>query len=129
MNVDKQVEYWKNGSDEDWESASRMIESTQEYHWCLFVMHLSVEKALKALVVKKTGDLPPKIHNLIRLANLGGVALTEHQMVLLEQTNQFCLASRYPEEQMAIRKLATREVVMDYRKRLEEFRKWLMSKL
>ena len=127
MTNDKQVDYWKKGSDEDWESVRRMVESTQEYHWCLFVMHLSMEKALKGLVAKKIGDPPPEIHNLVRLADLADLELTEQQVLLLEQVNQFCLASRYPEEQLELRKLATREFALEYLERLETFRQWLMN--
>jgi len=36
----------------------------------LFLANLALEKALKALVCKATRDLAPRIHNLVRLAEL-----------------------------------------------------------
>lgn len=129
MAIDRQIEYWKAGSDDDWESSGRLCQTGPDYHWALFIMHLSLEKALKALVTKKIGALPPKTHNLIRLAELGGLELTEDQVFHLEQANQFCLACRYPEEQSEIRILATRDYANETRLKLGRIREWVLSRI
>ena len=61
----------------------------------LFAVHLSLEKAVKAHVVKQTGKMPPKIHNLIRLAEIAEIELkVEHKQVLAE-VNEFNIEGRY----------------------------------
>ncbi len=44
-------------------------------------MYLAVEKMLNAHVVKTTETVPPKTHNLLRLAELGQVACSKEQDV------------------------------------------------
>ncbi len=60
----------------------------------LFFVHLSLEKWLKALVCKTTNDIPPKIHDLLRLAELGDVDLTGEQKNFLGKLNLYNLAGR-----------------------------------
>lgn len=38
----------------------------------LFLAHLALEKTLKAHVCRTTGELAPKTHNLVRLAEMAG---------------------------------------------------------
>ncbi|MFZ5763849.1 MAG: HEPN domain-containing protein [Thermodesulfobacteriota bacterium] len=63
----------------------------------LFLAHLSLEKTLKAHVCKHTGELAPPIHNLVRLAEKAGLKLTESQVDLLAEVNEFNTEGRYPE--------------------------------
>jgi HEPN domain-containing protein len=74
MNVSKQVKYWTTGAEEDFAAAQSLLEKGH-YRHSLFFAHLALEKMLKALVVLKINDVPPKIHNLIRLSELAGLAL------------------------------------------------------
>ena len=46
-----------------------------------------MEKVLKAHVCKKTLDLAPRIHNLIRLAELSSLELSQVQKDLLAELN------------------------------------------
>jgi hypothetical protein len=55
------------------------------------------EKVLKAQVVHHTGDLAPRIHNLVRLAELAEIQLSPDQLDLLADMNVFNLEGRYPE--------------------------------
>ena len=59
-------QYWHTGSDEDWEMAEIALEKGKIRHG-LFFLHLAMEKLIKAHVFRVTGDLPPKIHNLLTL--------------------------------------------------------------
>lgn len=69
VDVPKQVEYWRKSSDEDFAAAQSLLEKGHFRH-CLFFAHLAIEKMLKAHVTWQTKDVPPRIHNLIRLAEL-----------------------------------------------------------
>lgn len=67
INIEKQVEYWLNGANDDLEVAEILIEKRRFLHG-LFFCHLVIEKALKAHVVKVTREIAPKSHNLIYLS-------------------------------------------------------------
>jgi hypothetical protein len=60
-------------------------------------LHLAMEKILKAHICLHTNDIAPKLHNLVRLAELSGIAFTEEQKDLLADINPFNIEGRYPE--------------------------------
>lgn len=62
----------------------------------LFFCHLSVEKLLKAFVVRNTREFPPKIHNLNRLLELSGVELDNTALKLLDILMIYQIEGRYP---------------------------------
>ncbi len=64
MDVEKQIEYWRSGALSDIETAEITISNKKFIHG-LFFCHLSIKKILKALLVKQTGEVPPKSHNLV----------------------------------------------------------------
>ena len=64
VNIRKQVDYWNNWADEDIETADLLIREHRTLHG-LFFCHLVIEKAIKAHVVQKIGDVAPRSHNLI----------------------------------------------------------------
>ena len=74
LNVGKQIEYWINTAKSDFDSAEILIHESRYSHG-LFFCHLSIEKGLKAHVVKTTGEIPPKSHNLIYLLELADIEL------------------------------------------------------
>lgn len=63
----------------------------------LFFVHLTLEKILKAPVCLQTKDLAPRIHNLIRLAELAELNLDPRQRELLAEINIFNIQDRYPD--------------------------------
>ena len=96
MNVEKQIEYWRTGANEDWDVGADLVTRGKTRHG-LFFLHLALEKTLKALVCRATNDVAPKIHGLIRLAELAGVALTVEQKDFLAVFTQYNLVGRYPD--------------------------------
>jgi len=67
VNIQKQIDYWINGADEDIITADLLIREKRTLHG-LFFCHLVIEKAIKAHVVQKIGDVAPRTHNLIYLS-------------------------------------------------------------
>lgn len=65
--IEKQVAYWQDGAIEDWGVAKELIKRNKTRHG-LFFVHLALEKLLKAQVCRRTQDLAPRVHNLVRLA-------------------------------------------------------------
>lgn len=64
VNVQKQIDYWINGAEDDIVTAELLIREKRNLHG-LFFCHLVIEKAIKAYYVKRTGEIAPRSHNLI----------------------------------------------------------------
>ena len=68
-NNKKMMDYWLATAVHDWDTAQALWRA-KRYDACLFFCHLVTEKILKAAVVKQTGKPAPRVHDLIKLANL-----------------------------------------------------------
>ena len=88
IDIKKQIAYWRNSSDEDQEVARELVDMGRTRHG-LFLAHLALEKMLKAHVCRTTRNLAPKIHNLVRLAELATLSISTGQRALLGRFNQY----------------------------------------
>lgn len=125
IDIKKQILYWQNGSYEDWEVALELFKRQRIRH-SLFFAHLSLEKMLKAILCRKTNDLAPPIHNLVRLADLGRVILNEEQRDLFADVNEFNIEGRYPE---MLTPPPLEDEASEYLKKIEEALQWLKNQL
>ena len=73
VNIEKHINYWKGGAEEDFQVAEQLITSAKIRHG-LFFLHLTLEKILKAHACRNSKDIAPRLHNLARLAELSGIA-------------------------------------------------------
>lgn len=96
MDIEKQIEYWRRSSQEDFDVARELVAKGRFRHG-LFFVHLAVEKALKAHVARVTADVPPKSHNLVRLAELAELCISDEMSMFLRRLNAYQLEGRYPE--------------------------------
>lgn len=125
MDVAGQVEYWKTGSEEDLAAAESLFEEGHFRH-CLFCAHLALEKMLKAHVVRGTCDVPPRIHNLVRLAHLAGLKLDDERERFLRRFDLHQLEGRYPDsEHVALHDSLVRQELRTATEVLE----WLKTQL
>ncbi len=125
VDVAKQIEYWKQGSDEDFAAAQSLLEKGHLRH-CLFFAHLALEKMLKAHVTRHTKDIPPRIHNLVRLADIGHLNLDPGQLEFLREFNLYQLEGRYPDSKPMLIDLDTsRKEIL----RVEKMLIWLKTQL
>jgi HEPN domain-containing protein len=83
------------------------------YLYVLFCCLQAVEKTLKAMIVKKTGKLPPRIHNLPRLAEVARIESSPEQVQFLGQLSGCHFQSRYPEAMTAAGATITQELARD----------------
>jgi HEPN domain-containing protein len=60
-----------------------------------FFAQQAVEKGLKALIVRTSGDLPPRVHDLVRLAEMTGVP--EDLWPELDDLSRAYVMTRYPD--------------------------------
>ncbi len=119
--------YWITSADHDLETAETLF-SSGKYDWCLFICHIVLEKGLKALyVLKHDGEMPPKTHNLVRLAELAETELKEEQIDLLDRINDFNIETRYPDYRLEFYKTCTKEFTSEYFKKAKELYTWIQS--
>lgn len=88
VDIPRQVAAWRKGAEEDWPVACELVERGRLRHG-LFFAHLAIEKLLKAHVCRRTEDLAPRIHNLVRLAEQAGLRPSAEQLDVLAEMNQF----------------------------------------
>ncbi len=123
--IPKQIEYWRSGAIDNLDTAGILIEKGKLLEG-LFFCHLAIEKALKANVTKATSDVPPKTHNLKRLADLAGLTFKESDYEFLATMMEFQLEGRYPE---ITKKSPDKKVSSSYLKEAKEFVEWLNVQL
>ncbi|MBN1593070.1 MAG: HEPN domain-containing protein [Candidatus Coatesbacteria bacterium] len=125
MDLERQIKYWRNGSKEDIAAAEILINKGCFRHG-LFFAHLAIEKILKAHVVRTTGEVPPYIHNLVRLAEVAELPLDAERLDLLRRFNLYQLAGRYPDQGKA---QIDDGAAMDRLAQMKEMTEWLAAKL
>ena len=61
----------------------------------LFIGHLVLEKVLKALYIKNNrNQVPPKIHNLVKLAEISHLEPDSERALILDRINDFNIEVR-----------------------------------
>lgn len=97
----------------------------KDYDACLFFCHLTLEKLLKAFVVRETKDAAPFIHNLLRLAHLAKIDVSDERMEQLKIITSFHIAGRYGDEKLAFHKQCTRMFTEPYYQQAKRLYLWL----
>ena len=121
-------EEWLRQADYDMDTADYMFAGGR-YFYAVFMCHLSIEKALKALYRKALNREPPRVHNLIYLVNKIGIKPPEASGRFIVKLNEASVATRYPEEIRKLQKDFTQGIVKDI---LAEGRKtlgWIKKQL
>jgi len=127
MKVEEHYNFWIESAERDLIVANTLFE-TGKYDWCLFLGHLVLEKTLKAIFVKTNeNQLPPKLHNLNRLAELDGIKLSKEQEIFFNRANDFNLETRYPHYKNEFYKICTFDFTKDNFERIKKEFLWLKS--
>ena len=125
VDIEKHISHWQTGADEDFEVAGQLIKSNRIRHG-LFFLHLTLEKIIKAHVCRHTDDIAPRIHNLVRLAELSGIDFEAEQIDFLSEMNPCNIEGRYPELWGT---LPSQQEAQRLLKKTEELLKWLKNQL
>ncbi len=125
LNIEKQVNQLRDGAIEAWDNAAYLIKGKRIWLG-LFALHLAVEKALKAHVIKETKDIPPFIHNLPKLAEVANLNLSEKYKNLLADLNPYNIRGRYQESLGSPPPMSEVNAMMKQAKELFE---WLIKSL
>lgn len=128
MKKEEIINYWVKGSQEDMATAEDIFKM-KHYQYCLFFCHLSIEKILKALIVKNTEKTPLPIHNLRRLSRDTNVQLSDTNLMLLDEINEFNIKARYNDFKFAFYKKATKDFTQKYLNKSKGLYQWLKEQL
>jgi HEPN domain-containing protein len=126
--IENIINYWKESSDQDYKTMNHLLVSN-DLHWSLFIGHLVIEKLLKALYVKKTGQHAIFTHDLLRLAARIELNLNSEQEEWLDKISTFNLNARYDNYKREFYKLCTEEFTTIWIERIEILRLWLIQQL
>ncbi len=128
MDKIKSSQEWSRQAEYDMETAIAMLDSGR-YIYCVFMCHLSIEKSLKALYVKKLGKNPSKTHSLVYLAQSLHLDLPEKIKEFLEILDSVSVPTRYPEELEKLIKEYTENKAKNILDESRETSRWLKQKL
>ena len=125
QNLQKSIKYWRDGSSKDLAAAESLFKKGF-YPQSLFFCHLSSEKMLKALFMKKTKKVAPFIHDLRRLAELMELDLTKERKEALDKIFTFNISARYAEEKLEFyKKYNNKKITTKYLDITKELILWL----
>ncbi len=82
------IKYWLKSAESDLAVAEHLFEK-KDYHYCLYLAHLVLEKTFKAIFVQNIGPTPPYKHALPLLAEKAGIELSDSQETFLEEVTDF----------------------------------------
>jgi HEPN domain-containing protein len=128
LNTEKTVSYWLEGAEYDLGVANAMFKS-KKYPYALFMGHLSLEKLLKAFVVRHTKAHAPFSHSLPYLVEKSGVKVPEKILIKLREFMEFHFEARYPDANKAFYKKCTKVYTTEKLKEIKEVFKWVKAKL
>lgn len=128
IDIDKIVKHWVETSEEDFNTMLTLYNS-KSYAWALFLGHISTEKLLKALYVKRFKKHAPFTHNLYRLSELIGLKMTEEYSDWLDAITSFNINARYDDYKKEFYKLCTPDYTEKWIAKIKEIRIWIKQML
>lgn len=129
MDKKEHINYWLKSARHDLVTAEDLFEN-KRYDWCLFLAHLVIEKALKALWVRdNNNNIPPKVHNLLKLTESIKIDLSEEQQMFLLNINDFNIEARYPDYKFSFHRKCTRKFTTKTFNEIKAFYKWLLKQI
>ena len=128
IDVDNIVKHWIDTSDDDFE-AMLILYNSKSYGWSLFLGHISTEKLLKALYVKRFKKHAPFTHNLYRLGELIGLEMTDEYSDWLDEITLFNLNARYNDYKKEFYNLCNAEYTKNWIDKIKIIRTWIKEML
>ncbi|MFN3974325.1 MAG: HEPN domain-containing protein [Dehalococcoidia bacterium] len=104
-------------------STARLLLRNRRYGFALFTLHLALEKFLKGCIVESTGRVPPRTHDLVRLAEVASIVLPVEHGQALERLTRLALEARYPTNLLRL----TRTLALEAFARGESALQWLQQ--
>lgn len=124
----KDVKSWVDASRYDLETARALLRS-RRYLYVLFMCQQSLEKLLKAHVMARTVEFPPRIHSLVRLAELAALNVSKEERGFLERLSLYYIQSRYPPDIQNLTKKVSGSLALEHLAQTESLWKRLRRQL
>ena len=124
------VDYWLDLCNDDLITAKALLDAKRPLHMGFFC-HLIAEKALKAVIASITDDVPPRTHDLRKLAMLGNLLddLSAEQRTLMEKLLPLHIEARYPEYKIKMLETLTTDYCKQILSETEAFLCWIKRRL
>ena len=128
--MENNVKYWLDLAHYDLDSAKVMLNGGK-YLYVGFMCHQTIEKVLKAYYAGHHKDVPPYIHNLIRLSELTDLlsAYDDMQRQTILSLNPLNIETRYPIRVNELGSLLTDTYCMRLIENTEALLSWIESRL
>lgn len=123
MQLADKITFWKKKAQGHYQLANEHFQ-LKNYVWCLFLCHLALEKVLKARVLEKTKREAPYTHDLIVLAKLADIQLTDDLVEKLETITGFNIEARYEDYKETLKKKADKKYTQQYLTLAGEYLTW-----
>ncbi len=120
------VNNWREQAEYDLETARAMLDAGR-FLYVLFCCQQAIEKALKALIIQQTGNLPPRVHNLIQLTESINIDLPVDKRKFLGELTAYYIQSRYPDEIRKMSSTIKKDLAEKTLEQTETIVKWLLS--
>jgi HEPN domain-containing protein len=118
---------WLRQAQYDMETADYLFEG-ERYFYAVFMCHLSIEKALKGLYIKRFNKTPPKTHNLIYLIEFINIDIPGNHYDVIFTLNRISVPARYPDNLQTILKEFNKSKTIEVIEQSKEVLKWLKTK-
>ena len=128
LDLDKIVNHWIETSDEDFNTMLTLFFS-KSYHWSLFFGHIVIEKLLKAFFVRQNRQHAPFTHNLYRLAELGGLEISDEYADWLFKITSFNINARYDDFKKEFYTLCTADFTEEWIEKIKKLQQWIKRML
>lgn len=89
--------------------------------YCIFMCHLSLEKASKGLLVKRTGEYPSRSHSLMFM----GLQMEEDAHNFMSMLNRMSVPTRYPDDLRKLFKEYTKDRTQEILDKTKKVQVWI----
>lgn len=127
---EKNIQVWIDIAEEDLSTSEWCVEG-KKFLWAMVMCQQAIEKLLKAIYLKKTEEIPPKIHNLNKLAEYSNISdeLSEEVKSFFDELLIYYFSSRYPDKSSLLKKELNEDKVVNSLNKTKEVFTWLKNKL
>lgn len=127
--MNRVVRNWAATANYDLRTAEAMYKAGR-YLYVVFMCHLAIEKMLKAILAQRyPEDVPPKVHNLIHLAQKTEIALPDNLKDFFQRIDNVSVATRYPEDLRTLSKEFNQDTAKRILTETKRMIKWLKQHL
>ncbi|MBU0486765.1 MAG: HEPN domain-containing protein [Bacteroidetes bacterium] len=128
--MDDKVQYWREISDYDLETADAML-LCRRYLYVGFMCHQTIEKIFKAYFTMLTSEVAPFSHSLSYLAKKGNFydSFSDEQKDFIDQLEPLNIEARYPSQKERLLQSLTNEKCKEIIENTRQLQQWIKKKL